>query len=245
MRELEDNTMAKKHGLAKVVLGVGAAAVAGKVAFDKFKQTKERFAKEENDSFDDEIRKYNAIGEKKVIEVEDEVFAGCELKAVFEKDVYINFSSNASSVTIILPEGVNATCDISRKIAGVKNLVDNVDEEGIHTVYIIGKAVCSNVEVIPVNFYVDEEDEEDSDFVDEDDCLASDDDFDDDVIFDEKDGDVEVEVKVINGKVSDNEQKKPEASETNTDKEEAEETEKEEAADDDTEETETIDIEEV
>ena len=33
MRELEDNTMAKKHGLAKIVLGVGAAAaVAGKVA---------------------------------------------------------------------------------------------------------------------------------------------------------------------------------------------------------------------
>ena len=202
------NIMAKKHGLAKVVLGVGAAA-----ALDKFKKTKERFVKEENDSLDDEIRKYNAIGEKKVIEVEDEVFAGCELKsvasktvldlglAVFEKDVYINFSSNASSVTIILPEGVNATCDISRKIAGVKNLVDNVDEEGIHTVYIIGKAVCSNVEVIPVNFYVDEEDEEDSDFVDEDDFLVSDEnDFDDNVIFDEKDGDVEVEIKVINEK---------------------------------------------
>jgi hypothetical protein len=233
MRELEDNTMAKKHGLAKVVLGVGAAAVAGKVAFDKFKQTKERFAKEENDSFDDEIRKYNAIGEKKVIEVEDEVFAGCELKAVasktvldlglavFEKDVYINFSSNASSVTIILPEGVNATCDISRKIAGVKNLVDNVDEEGIHTVYIIGKAVCSNVEVIPVNFYVDEEDE--------DDCLASEDDFDDDVIFDEKDGDVEVEVKVINEKADGKEEEKPEKEES----------------DDDTEETETINLEEV
>ena len=233
--------MAKKHGLAKVVLGVGAAAVAGKVALDKFKKTKERFVKEENDSLDDEIRKYNAIGEKKVIEVEDEVFAGCELKAVaskavldlglavFEKDVYINFSSNASSVTIILPEGVNATCDISRKIAGVKNLVDNVDEEGIHTVYIIGKAVCSNVEVIPVNFYVDEEDEEDSDFVDEDDCLASDDDFDDDVIFDEKDGDVEVEVKVINEKADGKEEEKPQ---------------KEESADD-TEETETINLEEV
>ena len=233
--------MAKKHGLAKVVLGVGAAAVAGKVALDKFKKTKERFVKEENDSLDDEIRKYNAIGEKKVIEVEDEVFAGCELKsvasktvldlglAVFEKDVYINFSSNASSVTIILPEGVNATCDISRKIAGVKNLVDNVDEEGIHTVYIIGKAVCSNVEVIPVNFYVDEEDEEDSDFVDEDDCLASDDDFDDDVIFDEKDGDVEVEVKVINEKADGKEEEKPEKEES----------------DDDTEETETINLEEV
>ena len=149
--------------------------------------------------------------------------------AVFEKYVYINFSSNASSVTIILPEGVNATCDISRKIAGVKNLVDNVDEEGIHTVYIIGKAVCSNVEVIPVNFYVDEEDEEDSDFVDEDDCLASDDDFDDDVIFDEKVGDVEVEVKVINEKADSKEEEKPEKEES----------------DDDTEETETINLEEV
>ena len=215
MRELEDNTMAKKHGLAKVVLGVGAAAVAGKVAFDKFKQTKERFAKEENDSFDDEIRKYNAIGEKKVIEVEDVVFAGCELKAVASKAV--------------LDLGLAVFENISRKIAGVKNLVDNVDEEGIHTVYIIGKAVCSNVEVIPVNFYVDEEDEEDPDFVDEDDCLASDDDFDDDVIFDEKDGDVEVEVKVINEKADSKEEEKPEKEES----------------DDDTEETETINLEEV
>ena len=41
---------------------------------------KRDLSKEENDSLDDEIRKYNAIGEKKVIEVEDEVFAGCELK---------------------------------------------------------------------------------------------------------------------------------------------------------------------
>ena len=241
--------MAKKHGLAKVVLGVGAAAVAGKVALDKFKKTKERFVKEENDSLDDEIRKYNAIGEKKVIEVEDEVFAGCELKAVasktvldlglavFEKDVYINFSSNASSVTIILPEGVNATCDISRKIAGVKNLVDNVDEEGIHTVYIIGKAVCSNVEVIPVNFYVDEEDEEDSDFVDEDDFLVSDeDDFDDNVIFDEKDGDVEVEVKVINEK---------ESSDSEAAEEKEAKTEESDKAETDKEETETINLEEV
>lgn len=223
--------MAKKNGLVKVVLGVGGAAVIGKVAFDKLKKTKEQYVKEENDSFDDEIRKYNAMGEKKVIEVEDEVFAGCELKAVaskvvldlglavFEKDVYINFSSNASSVTIILPEGVNATCDISRKIAGVKNLVDNVDEEGIHTVYIIGKASCSNVEVIPVNFYVDEEDEENADSVDEND-------FDDSVIFDEKDGDVEVEVKVINEKEA---EKAPENEEASAEKEE----------------TETIDIEEV
>ena len=56
--------MAKKHGLAKVVLGVGAAAVAGKVAFDKFKQTKERFAKEENDSFGEAEESYENWIEK-------------------------------------------------------------------------------------------------------------------------------------------------------------------------------------
>ena len=251
--------MAKKHGFAKVVLGVGAAAVAGKVVLDKFKQTKERYAKEENDSLDDEIRKYNAIGEKKVIEVEDEVFSGCELKsvasktvldlglAVFEKDVYINFTSTGSCVTIILPEGVNATCDITRKMSGVKNLVDNVDEEGIHTVYVIGKAVCSSVEIIPVNFYVDEEDEEDSDFVDEDN------DFDDSVIFNEKQGDVEVEVKVINekeDKASDLSKDKKEDKASDSDKKDKKDNKKEDKKEDKKEETkteepETINLEEV
>lgn len=251
--------MAKKHGFAKVVLGVGAAAVAGKVVLDKFKQTKERYAKEENDSLDDEIRKYNAIGEKKVIEVEDEVFSGCELKsvasktvldlglAVFEKDVYINFTSTGSCVTIILPEGVNATCDITRKMSGVKNLVDNVDEEGIHTVYVIGKAVCSSVEIIPVNFYVDEEDEEDSDFVDEDN------DFDDSVIFNEKEGDVEVEVKVINekeDKASGLSKDKKEDKASDSDKKDKKDNKKEDKKEDKKEETkteepETINLEEV
>lgn len=174
--------MAKKNGLVKAVVGLGAAAVAGKVAYDKYKATKEAYIKEENESVAEEVRKYNAICEKKVVEIEDEVFTGCELKAVgaktvldlglavFEKDVYINFTSTASTLTIILPEGVNATCDVERTLSGVRNLVENVDEEGIHTAYILGKATCSNIEVIPVNFYVDEdgdfEDTED-DFVDE------------------------------------------------------------------------------
>lgn len=166
----------KKGGLFKLVVGAGAVAVAGKVAYNKYKNTKEKFVKEENDSQELEIRKYNAIFENKVVEIEDEEFLGCEVKtvgakavidlglAVFEKDVYINFSSTASVVTIILPEGVNATCDIDKKLSGVRNLVDNTDEEGVHTVYIIGKAICSNVEVIPVNFYVDDEDDyEDTD----------------------------------------------------------------------------------
>ena len=133
---------------------------------------------------DAEVKKYNAIFEKKVVEVEDEEFSGCEIKtvgakavldlglAVFEKDVYINFNSTASTLTIILPEGVNVACDIEKSVSSVKNLVDNVDEEGIHTVYVIGKAVGSSIEIIPVNFYMDDDDDfEDTDediFVDED-----------------------------------------------------------------------------
>ena len=174
--------MAKKF--AKTLVGIGAAAVAGKVAYDKYKIVKEAFTKEENESVDAEVKKYNAIFEKKVVEVEDEEFSGCEIKtvgskavldlglAVFEKDVYINFNSTASTLTIILPEGVNVACDIEKSVSSVKNLVDNVDEEGIHTVYVIGKAVGSSIEIIPVNFYMDDDDDfEDTDediFVDED-----------------------------------------------------------------------------
>lgn len=161
--------MAKK--LIKTVAGVGAIAVAGKVGYDKYKNVKKQFTQEENDSIDAEIKKYNAIFDKKVVEIEDEEFTGCEVKvigakavidlglAVFEKDVYINFTSTASNLTIILPEGVNAASDVEKTLSGVKNLVENVDEEGIHTVYVIGKAVLSNIEIIPVNFYVDDDDD--------------------------------------------------------------------------------------
>ena len=161
--------MAKK--LIKTVAGVGAIAVAGKVGYDKYKNVKKQFTQEENDSIDAEIKKYNAIFDKKVVEIEDEEFTGCEVKvigakavidlglAVFEKDVYINFTSTASNRTIILPEGVNAASDVEKTFSGVKNLVENVDEEGIHTVYVIGKAVLSNIEIIPVNFYVDDDDD--------------------------------------------------------------------------------------
>ena len=123
--------MAKKF--AKTLVGIGAAAVAGKVAYDKYKTVKEAFTKEENESVDAEVKKYNAIFEK---------------------------------------EGVNVACDIEKSVSSVKNLVDNVDEEGIHTVYVIGKAVGSSIEIIPVNFYMDDDDDfEDTDediFVDED-----------------------------------------------------------------------------
>lgn len=169
--------MAKKASIAKAFVGVTAAAVAGKVVYDKYKIVKEKFEKEEKESICDEVKKYNAVCTSKTIEIEDEVFLGCEIKsiasklildlslAVFEKDTYINFKSDASSVKIVLPEGVNVTCDIENVASGIKNLVANVDEIGIHTVFIIGKSTMSNIEVIPANFYSDD----DSDFEDEDD----------------------------------------------------------------------------
>lgn len=167
--------MAKKGSLLKTVIGLGSLAVAGKVAYDKYRNTKEKYVKEENESADDVVKKYNAIAESKVIEIQDEEFEGCEIKAsaskvvldlslaVIEKDVYINFKSQASSVVIVVPEGVNVTCDIEKVASRVRNEVNNIDEEGIHTVYVIGNASVSNVDIIPVDFYGEDEDFEDED----------------------------------------------------------------------------------
>lgn len=187
----------KKNGALKLAVGIGAAAVAGKVAYDKVKAAKSKLTKEENDSAELEVRKYNAVCENRMVEIEDEEFMGCEVKAiaskmtldlslaVFEKDVYINFESICANVSIVLPDGVNVTCDIDKKLAKVGNYVENSDEDGIHTVYIIGKADLSKVEVVPVNFYVD----------DEDDYEDVEEDFDEDAVFPESD---DVEIKVIN-----------------------------------------------
>ena len=172
--------MSKKSGFAKFLVGTAAIAVTGKVAYDKYKIMKEKFEKEENESIADEVKKYNAVCTTKTIEIEDEEFTGCEIKAVaskllidlslaeFCKDVYINFKSDASMVKIVLPEGVNAVSDIENVASNIKNLVENVEEDGIHTVFVIGKSLFSNIEIIPANFYADEEDFEDEDFADDD-----------------------------------------------------------------------------
>lgn len=160
-----------KNKFFKTVVTLGALGVASKVAYDKYKNVKSEFEKEENDSLGTEVKKYNAIFQNKVVEVDDEVFTGCEVKAigskavidlglaVFEKDVYIDFTSKASSVTIVLPEGVNAACDIEKRASVINNLVENTDEEGIHTVYVIGTADASRIQIVPVDFYVDDEDD--------------------------------------------------------------------------------------
>lgn len=160
-----------KNKFFKTVVTLGALGVASKVAYDKYKNVKSEFEKEENDSLGTEVKKYNAIFQNKVVEVDDEVFTGCEVKAigskavidlglaVFEKDVYIDFTSKASSVTIVLPEGVNAACDIEKRASVINNLVENTDEEGIHTVYVIGTADASRIQIVPVDFYVDDDDD--------------------------------------------------------------------------------------
>lgn len=160
-----------KNKFFKTVVTLGALGVASKVAYDRYKNVKSEFEKEENDSLGTEVKKYNAIFQNKVVEVDDEVFTGCEVKAigskavidlglaVFEKDVYIDFTSKASFVTIVLPEGVNAACDIEKRASVINNLVENTDEEGIHTVYVIGTADASRIQIVPVDFYVDDEDD--------------------------------------------------------------------------------------
>ena len=194
-----------KNCVLKRAVGIGAAAVAGKVAYDKVKAAKSKLTKEENDSAELEVRKYNAVCENRMVEIEDEEFMGCEVKAiaskmtldlslaVFEKDVYINFESICANVSIVLPDGVNVTCDIDKKLAKVGNYVENSDEDGIHTVYIIGKADLSKVEVVPVNFYVDDED--DYEDVEDDSEHDFEEDFDEKAAFPESD---DVEIKVIN-----------------------------------------------
>lgn len=167
--------MSKKGSFLKAVIGIGSAAVAGKVVYDKYKNTKAKYVQEEEEFKDEAVRRYNAIAESKVIEVQDEKFEGCDVKAVaskvvldlslavIEKDVYINFKSQASSVIIVLPEGINVTCDIEKVASSVKNEVENTEEEGVPTVYVIGISNISSVDIIPADFYGEDEDFEDED----------------------------------------------------------------------------------
>lgn len=170
--------MAKKGSFIKTVIGIGSVVVAGKVAYNKYKVTRDKFEKEENESAEDEVKKYNAIATSRTIEYDaNEVFTGCDIKAVgakvvldlsvasIEKDVYVNFKTDASSFVIVLPEYVNVVCDVEKVASLVRNEVIN-NMEGCPTVYVMGESKLSVIDVIPVDFY-DEADESDdeSDFV--------------------------------------------------------------------------------
>ena len=171
--------MSRRHSALKTVIGLAAAAGAAKVGYDQYKKTKEKFEKQEADSESELIRKYNTIFERRVIEADEETFQGCEInaigahfildlgKAVFTKDVYISLSAKCSSVKIILPQNVGAQCDISRTGSFVQNFAEDTDEEYDCRIFIIGDAIGSRIEVIPMSFYADD------DFSEEDDEAAA------------------------------------------------------------------------
>ena len=58
--------MSKKGSFLKAVIGIGSVAVAGKVVYDKYKNTKEKYTQEEDEFKDEAVKKYNAIAESKV-----------------------------------------------------------------------------------------------------------------------------------------------------------------------------------
>lgn len=79
--------MAKKSKFAKAVVALGAIGVASKIAYDKYKNVKDDFVKEETASAEDDVKKYNAIFEKKVVEVEDEEFMAVKLRQSVQRQL--------------------------------------------------------------------------------------------------------------------------------------------------------------
>ena len=159
------------------VLKIGAAAVitgvAVKCGIDKYRQKKLEYIKLEEESKNDLLRKYTAFFDRKLVEIEDGVFEGCELKtfssklvldlsrATLEKDVYISIDVKGTSLTIILPTGQNIKTDINNIFTKVTD-----HSKGIHsgnTIYIIGRAWGSNIEIAPESVYMDDDIKEEYD----------------------------------------------------------------------------------
>ncbi len=164
--------------ILKIAIGAAALGIAVKLGYDKYKEKKKEYRKEEEDTKDDIIRKYTAFFDRKLVEVEEGPFEGCELKAFssklildmsrakLEKDIYVSFDAKGSNLSIILPPGVNTNVDIARNLSRINNYSEK-RAKNLHTVYIIGNAIGSSVEIVPENVYLDnDEEEENEDFAD-------------------------------------------------------------------------------
>ncbi len=167
--------MGKKTSFAKTVIGLGSLAVAGKVVYDKYRNTRDRFEKEEKRSAEDTVKKFNAICANRLVEYgEDEEFEGCEIQAVAAKvildlsrasitrDVYVNFKCDGGSLLVVVPEDTNVVCDIEKVAGVVRNELEEYSSEQ-HTVYVIGALNFGKVEVIPVDLYDGSDDYEEED----------------------------------------------------------------------------------
>ncbi len=149
------------------------AGVAIKYGTDKYRQKKKEYAKMEEESKNDLLRKYTAFFDRKLVEIEDGYFEGCELKsfssklvldlsrAVFEKDAYISIDIKGTSLTVILPAGQSVKTNINNIFTRVTDHVQRVKSD--NTVYIIGKAWGSNIEIAPESVYMDDDVKEELD----------------------------------------------------------------------------------
>lgn len=158
-------------GLLKLVIGAAAVGVAVKVGRDKYKSKKKQYEDEELESSRDLIKKYTAFFDRKLVEVPEGPFEGCELKAFsskltldlsranIEKDVYISFSAKGSSLSIITAKGVSVVCDITDNLSRIRNHSEK-KEAGKPTIYLIGNAVGSTIEIVPENVYLDDDEAE-------------------------------------------------------------------------------------
>ena len=147
-----------------------AAGVAIKVGTDMYRKKKKEYALLEEDSRHDLIRKYTAFFDRKLVEIEDGPFEGCELKvfssklvldlsrASIEKDVYISINVKGASLTVIMPAGQRVTTDVNNVFTKISDHLENAKSE--HTVYLMGKAWGSNIEIVPEHIYMDNDAEE-------------------------------------------------------------------------------------
>lgn len=171
--------MSKSKKILKIALATALAATSLKLAKDAFVKTKRRYTRDEEISKNEEIKKYNTFFDRRLVEVPRGDFYGCEIKTVaskfvldlsrtnIENDIYISFNSRLSFTTIILPSYVRAKVDIYKKCTKVLNYSEFTDKK-LPTVYIIGKALKSSLEIVPEGIYLDDEfeDEEIGEFFD-------------------------------------------------------------------------------
>ncbi len=153
--------------LLKISAVAIVAGVAIKIGTDKYRQKKKEYARIEEKSKNDLIRKYTAFFDRKLVEIEDGSFEGCDIKslgsklvidlsrAVIEKDVYISVDLKATSLTVILPSGQSVRSDINNIFTKVTDNTDSAESE--HTIYIVGKARGCNVEIASDSVFMDDD----------------------------------------------------------------------------------------
>ncbi|MBS4900417.1 MAG: hypothetical protein KHZ87_06635 [Clostridiales bacterium] len=164
--------MSKK--LFKVIALAAVAGLSVKLISDKYKKLKREYAQEEEGSLSDPIKKYTAFFERRLVEVPEGEFRGCELKALhsklvidlsrtsIEKEVYISFTAKMSNISIIVPSKVRAELDVNKTFGDLMNYADNAGDDA-PVIHVIGNSIASNIEILPENIYIDDEEEEEMD----------------------------------------------------------------------------------